>query len=118
MDQVRDFLILHYHRTERDDTAFWRHCRSMAVPERLTRAMALFEASGRICREPDDLFREASWLMVMAGQGIEPRGYSPMADALPDDRLAEFLSGVRALVAQEAGKLPSHEDFVTRHCQA
>ena len=117
-DQVRDFLILHYHRTERDDTAFWRHCKSMDVPGRLKRAMALFEASGRIMREPDDLFREASWLMVMAGQGIEPRGYSAMADALPDDQLAAFLGDLRALVRQEAGKLPSHDDFIARTCAA
>ena len=118
IDQVRDFLILHYHRTDRDDTPFWRHCKDMPVPERLARAMALFEASGRICREPDDLFREASWLMVMAGQGLRPRGYAPMADAIGDDQLAEFLANVRALVEQEAAKLPSHDAFIERACRA
>ena len=118
MAQIRDFIILHYHLTRRDDTPFWDHCREMAVPERLSRAMRLFEETGRIVREPDDLFREHSWLMVMHGQGIEPRAHSPMADALDDAQLAEFLENVRLLCGQAAGRLPSHEAFLARHCQA
>ena len=118
MAQIRDFIILHYHLTRRDDTPFWDHCREMVVPERLSRAMRLFEETGRIVREPDDLFREHSWLMVMHGQGIEPRAHSPMADALDDAQLTEFLENVRLLCAQAAGSLPSHEAFLARHCQA
>ena len=118
MAQVRDFIVLHYHLTRRDDTPFWNDCREMPVPERLSRAMRLFAETGRIVREPDDLFREASWLMVMHGQGIEPRGHSPMADALPEDQLAEFLANVRTLCAQAAGSLPSHEAFLARHAAA
>ena len=116
--QVRDFIILHYHLTRRDDTPFWDHCREMDVPERLSRALQLFEETGRIVREPDDLFRPASWLMVMHGQGITPRSHSPMADALPDAQLAEFMENVRALTRQAAGSLPTHEDFLARHCAA
>ncbi len=32
-ERVRDFIILHYKLSSRDDAPLWRHCRQMAVPE-------------------------------------------------------------------------------------
>jgi tryptophan halogenase len=117
-EQIRAFLVLHYKQTERDDTPFWRHCRNLPSPPELDRKIALFEASGRIYREQEDLFTESSWLQVMYGQGVEPRDWHPAADKLTDAQLASFLSDVRRLVAQAAEKLPSHADFIAANCAA
>ncbi len=85
-DTIRDFLILHYHATERDDTPFWDHCRTMEVPELLRHRMALFAANGRVFREGNELFAEPSWVQVMHGQRIEPRGYHGLVDSYPTRR--------------------------------
>lgn len=115
-EQIRDFLILHYHQTARDDSEFWRYCRNMSVPDSLTHKLQLFASSGRTGRDVDDLFREASWVQVMLGQGITPASHDPMADAMNEAQLSEFLGNVRALIERAVAGLPTHEQFLAQHC--
>ena len=116
--QIRDFLILHYHQTAREDSEFWRYCRNMEVPDSLTHKLALFAASGRVGRDPDDLFREASWVQVMLGQGIIPADYDPMADQMSEAQLGEFLGSLRTIIERSVAALPTHADYLARHCPA
>ena len=90
IEQIRDFIILHYHANERNDSQFWRDLRHMEIPDSLAQKIALFEATGKIFREQDDLFLETSWLQVMLGQGIVPRDYHPLANALSRPELMEM----------------------------
>jgi len=117
-EQIRDFLILHYHQTSREDSEFWRYCKHMSVPDTLTHKQELFAASGRIGRDVDDLFRDASWVQVMLGQGIIPADYSPMADQLDDAQLSQFMGDVRQLIERSVDNLPKHADYVAMHCSA
>ena len=109
---VRDFLILHYHATRRDDSAFWRHVRTMPVPDSLTRKLALFREKGRIFRYDDELFGIPSWVQVMLGQNVVPVGYDPIVDALDDDRVAAALGQMREATRRVARALPHHADYV------
>ena len=115
-DQIRDFLILHYKQTEREDSEFWRYCRNMDVPDSVTHKQQLFASSGRVGRDADDLFREASWVQVMLGQGVTPESHDPMADSLTEAQLGEFLGNVRTLIEKAVHPLPTHEQFIARHC--
>ncbi|NWP75109.1 tryptophan 7-halogenase, partial [Escherichia coli] len=84
--QVRDFVILHYHANARRDGDLWRRTREMAVPASLERKLALFRNRGRLFRYEDELFAESSWIAVLLGQGVMPRGWDPLADGLDDDK--------------------------------
>ena len=117
-EQIRDFLVLHYHQTHREDSEFWRYCKNMPVPESVTHKQRLFASSGRVGRDADDLFREASWVQVMLGQQLEPAAYDPMANVVSDEQLREFLGGVRTLIERAVSSLPTHEQFLERHCAA
>lgn len=64
----------------------------------------------------DDLFQNASWVQVMLGQGVMPADYDPMADQISDAQLAEFLANVKTLTARAVGTLPTHEEYLARHC--
>ena len=115
---VRDFLILHYHQTERDDSEFWRYCANMEAPDSLNHKLELFSGSGHLFKDPEDLFREASWVQVMIGQGISPAAYHAMADRLSSDQLERFLADVRTIIDKAVDQLPSHSDYIEAHCRS
>jgi tryptophan halogenase len=117
MERIRDFLILHYTLNDRPEP-FWQACRDMALPDTLARKLELFAANGRITREHEELFTEVGWLQVLIGQGAEPAGHHPIADTIDPDELAEYMRMIELLYAHEADAMPSHADFLARHCQA
>lgn len=117
-EHIRDFLVLHYKITRRDDSAFWNYCRNMPVPETLQRKIDLFRSNGRIYREKDELFTEMSWLQVMIGQGISPRGYHPFADLRSEAEVEAYLNHVEKVIAQCVNAMPTQALFIQTHCAA
>ncbi|NZA26872.1 tryptophan 7-halogenase [Luteimonas sp. SJ-92] len=117
-ERVRDFLILHYNATERDDSPFWERCRTMPIPDTLRETLDLFRQDGRYFRNADDFFALPSWIQVMLGQRIVPRTYHPIVDRVPGERLAEFVEGVRRETARAVDAMPMHQDYIDRHCKA
>lgn len=114
-ERIRDFLILHYKATRRDDSPFWNHCRTMDVPDTLTEKIEIFRANGQVFREEDELFSTTSWAAVMLGQGITMQGTSPMADGVvgPNAKeVDEMEKSIRWLVE----KMPAHQDYVRQYC--
>jgi tryptophan 7-halogenase len=113
-ESIRDFLIAHYKVTEREDTPFWRHCRHMAVPDSLAEKLDLFRRRGELMVGGQELFREVNWFSVLHGQGLDPEGWHPVADAMPDAVLFDRLDQARAGVARRVEGLPAHEAFLAR----
>ena len=118
MEQIRDFLILHYKATERRDSPFWRQCADMEIPESLTHRIELFRETGRVFRKNEELFVENSWVQVMMGQGIMPRAYHPVATKLSGAELDHLLGGLRESVAKTVASLPDHQTYVAQYCGA
>ena len=116
MTHIRDFIILHYHVTHRDDCEFWRTCRTMPVPASLQHRIDLFRESARVFRAPNELFAENSWIQVMLGQGIQPTQHHPIANLMNDSELNGFLEEIRGRVERTLAQLPAHADYVARYC--
>jgi tryptophan 7-halogenase len=117
-EQIRDFLILHYKLTERDDSDFWNYCRSMSIPETLKRKIDLFSSNGRTCRDNNELFNEMSWLQVMVGQRISPRGYHPLADLPAESEVIAHLGNVEQVIAKCVNAMPTQAEFIAKNCAA
>ena len=118
MLQVRDFLILHYKATDRRDSAFWRQCAAMPIPDSLEQKIELFRETGRVFRKNEELFAENSWVQVMLGQGIVPKSWHPIATKLDDRELRGLFDNIGGTVARTVAGLPAHADYVARYCGA
>jgi tryptophan 7-halogenase len=117
-ERVRDFLIIHYRMTERDDSELWRHCRNIALPESLRERIDLFRSYGRIEREDNELFPVQSWFHVLIGQNVMPGSYDPLADMLDPAAIQTNLDDIRSVVRKCAEAMPLHQEFVDQHCSA
>jgi tryptophan halogenase len=117
-DKVRDFIILHYKATSRDDAPLWRYCAAMDIPESLVYRINLFQSSGRVAFDDRELFVEPNWLSVFIGQDIWPRRYDPLADVLPNDSAVSQMQRLAALIRQTADAMPTHQDFIANSCRA
>ena len=111
-EDVRDFIILHYKATQRDDTPFWRHVRDMDIPDSLARKIELWRLHGRIFRENAELFGVTSWVAVLLGQNIWPERYDPVADTLDEAKVAAAMAEMRAAYARAAERLPAQDEFL------
>ena len=115
-EQIRDFIILHYHVNERTDSHFWKDLREMDVPDSLTHKIELFRESGNLFREQNDLFLESSWLQVLMGQGIAQGDYHPLANALSEQKLQELMQNIKRIKNEPIGKIATHDDFLKQFC--
>ncbi|MYG13977.1 MAG: tryptophan 7-halogenase [Gammaproteobacteria bacterium] len=118
IDNVRDFIVLHYHVTERTDTPFWRHCRGMDIPDSLRHRIELFKQAGRVFKVPTELFGENSWIQVMLGQGLTPEQYHPIVNMMSEDELRQFLTGIHGATDSFVSQLPEHQRFIDHYCKA
>lgn len=113
-ETIRDFIVLHYHVNERDDSEFWRDMRHMAIPERLQHKIDLFKQTGVIFNEEHDIFRDSSWLQVMMGQGLEPLDYHPAANAMPDQAFLQRMAQLRNAKREPLSQCVPHETFLEK----
>jgi tryptophan halogenase len=117
-ERIRDFLVLHYYANSRVGQPFWDFLRSMALPETLEHKLSLFRSRGMLPSYQYGLFSRDSWLAVLVGQGIEPRGYDPLAEVMPLDTLDERLRDFRERIATNVAAMTSHGTFVADYCGA
>jgi tryptophan 7-halogenase len=118
IENVRDFIILHYHVTKRNDSAFWRYCSQMDIPASLAHRIELFKDNAAAFQGDNELFRLESWTHVMFGQGIMPRSYHKVFATMSDQELNAHLQSIRSKILEVAAKVPNHDFFISQYCKA
>lgn len=115
-EDVKDFIIAHYKVTEREDTPFWRYVKHMEIPDSLQEKLDIFRTRGEVMVKHDELFKETSWFAVLAGQGLMPESYHPVADAISEDELRLRLTKIRTGIMNRVNGMPEHKEFIRRNC--
>jgi tryptophan halogenase len=116
--RIRDFLILHYSATERDDTALWNYCRTMSVPDTLQHKIDVFKSCGRVPLYSEESYQEPSWISIFLGQHVYPDRYDPIIDNVDVERLKRGMQHRLAAIRRTAQMLPTHRQFIASHCSA
>jgi tryptophan halogenase len=115
-DRIRDFLILHYHATERSDSPFWDYVRTMMVPDPLEEKIELFRRRGRVVKYREGVFLDASWVAVYMGQRIVPEAHDMRANLPPLDALGHSAEALRAEISAKAAQMPDHRSHIEAYC--
>jgi tryptophan 7-halogenase len=118
IEYIRDFIIAHYHVTQRADSPYWKACCEMDIPATLAQKLALFKSGGKIFRDNNELFSEPSWTAVLVGQGIQPAHYHPVVDTMTDGDLRSLMVRVRTAISQLVARQPAHQEYLDGHCGA
>ncbi len=116
-ERIRDFLILHYKLTTRDDSELWRYCAAMVIPDSLQWKIDHFRRYGRLVAADMDLFSPASWLAVHVGQFNLPQAPDPLIAHRQVDA-SGWMAKLKAAMAAAALQQPTHRQFIDAHCRA
>lgn len=116
-ERVRDFLILHYSATEREDTEFWRYVKNMAIPESLQYKIDLFRHQGYVEHYKRGMFLEPSWVAVYLGQNIIPENYHPSVNKLSDHELLQQLNAIHNQISVLTENMPTHMQSINKNCK-
>ncbi|MFL6624995.1 MAG: tryptophan halogenase family protein [Vitreoscilla sp.] len=117
-ESIRDFIVMHYKLTARDDSAFWRHCAAMPIPDSLRHQIELFRSAGRVAIIDRDGFAEPSFISILYGLGVEPQAWDPFIDRIDEPALRAHFARLHGAIAGTVAAMPDHADYIARHARA
>ena len=117
-ERIRDFLILHYTATQREDSEFWRYCKNMPIPDRLAYKIEHFKTHGMVISDERELFHNPSWIAVYLGQDIFPERAPAMAMHRTTVPVQQRMQQIRSAMSEAVTAMPTHEAFIERYCKS
>jgi len=112
LEEIRDFLILHYCVSNRRDTEYWKHQSNMKLPDSLVEKIELFKRSGRVLNDKGVLFTLTSWISVLDGMGVKNDDYDHLIDAVPKEQSDKIINKIHADIQSVVRMAPRHSDVV------
>lgn len=117
-ERIRDFLILHYKATERDDSELWRYCAAMEIPESLQYKIDHFRNYAMLVSDERELFNNPSWIAVYLGQGIVPKRAPAIAQLRKEVPVPDRFAAISKAMQDAVAQMPAHADFLAQHCKS
>ena len=115
-EHVRDFIILHFHATQRNDTPFRNYTRTMWIPETLQHKMELFQSQGRLSMKPRAC-RSGSLVPSDARPRPAAARIQLDCDVVDIEDMSTFIEGMRRAISNCIGAMPTHDEFLEKRCR-
>ncbi|WP_394200731.1 tryptophan halogenase family protein [Marinagarivorans algicola] len=113
-EKIRDFLILHYRTSKRQDSEFWRYIQNMPLPESLQQRIALIRDHGIFDTYSHGLFLESSWAYVYYAQGGKSNAPYHKTEHLDDAALLSQMVNFEKEIIQYADTLPDQSIMLNK----
>jgi tryptophan halogenase len=110
--RIRDFIILHYCRTERRDSQLWRDVTAMELPDTLAFRLHAWRQTGALNMYSAEGFESSSWLAIHSGLGNWPEHLDPVLNEVPFEEAREALRQRREQIAAMVENMPTHDAYL------
>ncbi|MFC3092771.1 tryptophan 7-halogenase [Alteromonas sediminis] len=117
-EEIRDFIVMHYCTSERNDSEFWRRCTQSPLPASLQEKLSLFKQRGQLPPGVDELFTHESWYSVLEGMQYRPKKVHPLMATFNQQKLSDMMHANVKGIKEEVATMPSLHDFIQQHCPA
>lgn len=107
--RIRDFIIMHYKETNRDDSEFWRHCKNMAVPDALAYRQELFGDCGYVDHQQYGVYAS-----VCIGQGLVPQTYDFKINKFSSAAIEKYLEKIRTDISATVETMPIAKGYIDK----
>jgi tryptophan halogenase len=112
-DDTRDFILMHYLLSDRDDSEFWRAARSVPTPTSLERKLQLFESNLPVLDELMlRIFPAFSYACILDGNDHLPRQSYPLLEHVGYDLGERALNDIEAATSDAVREMPAHYDYL------
>lgn len=113
-ERIRDFIILHYHLSQRSDSDFWQSIGQTEMPRDLERKIQIYRSRGHLLQLNFESFEESSWLTMYEGFGLAPKTLDLRMDPIQTADAQRALEGVKESVLSSARTATSHYEFIQK----
>jgi tryptophan halogenase len=110
-ERIRDFIILHYCTSRRDDSPFWQQRAQAGVPDAVAQRVAMYRATGRVVQHRQEMFTDLDWFWILEGAGIVPRDYDPLVDTVDFEQVKRLMMVLSQKIAADVVAAPTHDSF-------
>jgi tryptophan halogenase len=111
LERIRDYILLHYSLTRRDDSPFWSRFTTLELPATLAQRVGMYRATGRIMVRQPELFGDLDWFWILEGMGVIPRDYDPLVDTIDYEQVKRLMLAISQKVTADTAAAPSHDSF-------
>ena len=117
-ESARDFVGLFYSLSDRKNSDFWNHCKTLRTSDALKKRLDLFRSHGRVSWDAEEVMSRDNWISALFGLGCIPRACDPLVDVADPKLVDEFMAEIRQSITDTVNKMPTHIDFLREYYAA